>query len=103
MTCQNCNDPTAPDAPNETAGGPAGPTPGQRTRDFSGTWDTSPSVMGPMGKQNIGYVHNVVSTNGQWSRGELLDEGWGYTFALARPRLMREPGTDLGTVNLARG
>jgi hypothetical protein len=83
-------------------GGPTG-VPGVRTRDFEQTWDTTPSVMGPMGKMNPGYTHNVVSDNGQWSRGELPDTGYGYTFALRRPRLMREPGTNLGTVNLANG
>ena len=111
MTCENCSHdvgqpshaPATPDAPDSASGGPAGPTPGTRTRDFTNTWDTSPSVMGPMGKQNVGYVHNVVSTNGQWSRGELPALGYGYTFALRRPSLMREPGTGLGTVNLARG
>ena len=103
MTCKGCTEaPAAPDAP--VAGGPAGPaTPGVRTRDFGGTWDTAPSVMGPMGSMNVGYTHNVVSTEGQWARGELPDQGYGYTFALARPRLMREPGTDLGTYNFAKG
>ena len=102
MTCHNC-DTEAPGAPAPSAGGPAGPTPGQRTRDFSGAWDTSPSVQGPMGKMNVGYVHNVVSTNGQWARGELPDQGYGYTFALARPRFMREPRTDVGSYNFAQG
>lgn len=83
-------------------GGPTG-TPGVRTRDFTNTWDTTPSVRGPMGSMNPGYVHNVVSTNGQWARGELPPLGYGYTFALRRPALMREPGTNLGTVNLANG
>ena len=59
--------------------------------------------MGPMGKMNVGHVHNVVSTNGQWARGELPDQGYGYTFALRRPRFMREPMTNLGTYNFARG
>lgn len=91
--------------PTPAAGGPAGPaaTPGMRTRDFTNTWDTAPSVDGPMGSMNAGYVHNVVSTNGQWSRGELPALGYGYTFALRRPGLMREPGTNLGTINLAQG
>ena len=79
-----------------------GPT-GVRTRDFPVTWDTSPSVIGPMGKMNPGYSHNVVSTNGQWARGELPALGYGYAFALRRPVLMREPGPNLGTVNLAKG
>jgi len=52
---------------------------------------------------NVGYVHNVVSTNGQWSRGELPDLGYGYYFALRRPRFMREPRTDLGSYNFAKG
>lgn len=104
MTCDGCTDPTiAATPPDIEDGGPTGATPGVRTRDFPVTWDTSPSVMGPMGKLNPGYSHNVVSTNGQWSRGELPPLGYGYTFALRRPVLMREPGTNLGTVNLANG
>lgn len=105
MTCTNCShESTDPgDVPTDDTGGPHGPTPGVRTRDFGPTWDTSPSVGGPMGAMNVGYVHNVVSTNGQWSRGDLPDMGYGYAFALRRPGLMREPGTNLGTVNLAEG
>jgi hypothetical protein len=118
MACKNCG-PTAPGgtqidemqpsmvpAPPEPrpTGGPTGiATPGVRTRDFVNTWDTAPSVMGPMGKMNVGYVHNVVSTNGQWSRGDIPDMGYGYTFALRRPKFMREPRTDLGTYNFAKG
>lgn len=113
MTCKGCADadmgtqiddtlqpsgvPAAPSAP------PSGGGTGVRTRDFPMTWDTTPSVQGPMGSMNPGYSHNVVSTEGQWARGELPDMGYGYTFALRRPRLMREPGTNLGTVNLANG
>jgi hypothetical protein len=113
MSCKNCgpgnpggaDQPShAPSAPLPDApGGPAGPTPGQRTRDFGATWDTSPSVAGPLGAMNDGNVHNVVSTNGQWARGEIPDLGYNYSFALRRPGLMREPGTNLGTVNLAQG
>ncbi len=76
---------------------------GHSTRDFERTFDTSAGVPGPMGLMNTGYVHNVVSTNGQWSRGELPDLGYGYAFALRRPKFMREPRTDLGSYNLARG
>ena len=103
MTCKGCTEaPAAPDAP--VAGGPAGPaTPGVRTRDFTNTWDTGATVPGPMGGRNPGHVHNVVSTEGQWARGQLPDQGYGFTFALRRPGLMREPGTDLGTYNLAQG
>lgn len=106
MTCHNCSQesPDPSEVPTPAAGGPAGPpTPGVRTRDFANTWDTTPSVDGPMGRMNPGYVHNVVSDNGQWSRGELPDLGYGYAFALRRPGLMREPGTNLGTINLAQG
>lgn len=104
VSCQGCShDETAPPAPTPTAGGPAGPTPGQRTRDFDGTWDTSATVPAPMGGRNPGHVHNVISTNGQWARGELPDMGYGYAFALARPRFMREPRTDIGSYNLAQG
>ena len=67
--------PAAP-YPDQATGGPHGPTPGVRTRDFSGAWDTSPSVEGPMGRMNPGYNHNVVSTEGQWARGELPDLGY---------------------------
>jgi hypothetical protein len=56
-----------------------------------------------MGKMNPGHVHNVVSTEGQWARGQLPDQGYGYTFALRRPRFMREPRTDIGSYNLAQG
>ena len=94
--------PAAP-YPDQATGGPHGPTPGVRTRDFSGAWDTSPSVEGPMGRMNPGYNHNVVSTEGQWARGELPDMGYGYQFALARPRFMREPRTNVGSYNFAKG
>jgi hypothetical protein len=73
------------------------------TRSFARTFDTSPSVAGPMGPMNPGHVHNVVSTEGQWARGELPDQGYSYTFALRRPKLMREPRTDLGSYWFARG
>ena len=76
---------------------------GARTRDFPHTWTTSPNVPGPLGPMNIGYVHNVVSTNGQWARGELPQMGYGYAFALRRPRFMREPRTDLGSYSFAKG
>jgi hypothetical protein len=89
--------------PMPTGGGTGAPTPGMRTRDFPTTWDTSPSVQGPMGKMNPGHSHNVVSTEGQWARGDLPDLGWGYTFALARPRFMREPMTNIGSYNFAQG
>jgi hypothetical protein len=108
MACTNCAHEDQPDmapaAPMpDSPGGPAGPTPGMRTRDFPNTWDTSPSVVGPMGRINTGYSHNVVSTEGQWARGDLPPLGYGYTFALRRPHLMREPRTDLGTYNFAKG
>lgn len=74
-----------------------------RTRLFPNTWETSPSVLGPMGKMNAGHTHNVVSSEGQWARGELPDLGYGYQFALRYPRMMREPRTDLGTYNFAKG
>ena len=67
------------------------------------TWETSPSIMGPMGRMNVGHVHNVVATEGQWARGELPDQGYGYEFALRRPRFMREPRTDQGTYSFAKG
>jgi hypothetical protein len=56
-----------------------------------------------MGRMNPGYNHNVVSTEGQWARGELPDMGYGYQFALARPRFMREPRTNVGSYNFAKG
>jgi hypothetical protein len=118
MACKNCS-PTAPQgtqiddmqpsmvpaAPEtQPTGGPTGiATPGVRTRDFPTTWETGESVMGPMGKMNAGHVHNVVSTNGQWSRGDLPPMGYGYTFALRRPHLMREPYTNMGSYNFAQG
>ena len=92
--------------PPETrpTGGPTGiATPGTRTRDFPTTWDTAPSVYGPMGKMNVGYTHNVVSTNGQWARGELPPLGYSYYFALRRPKFMREPMTNVGSYNFAKG
>jgi len=76
---------------------------GSRTRSFAFTYDTPPSVGGPLGPMNIGYVHNVVNSDGQWARGELPDLGYGYAFALRRPRFMREPRTDLGSYNFSRG
>jgi hypothetical protein len=76
---------------------------GHSTRHFDRTYSESPSVQGPMGLMNVGYVHNVISTNGQWGRGELPDLGYGYAFALRRPKFMREPRTDLGSYNLAQG
>ena len=80
--------PAAP-AP-DSSGGPAGAaTPGVRCRAFPVTWEPSQPVMGPMGRMNAGHVHNVVSTEGQWARGKLPDQGYGYTFALLRPRFMR--------------
>lgn len=97
-------EPDVPDAGGFVEGGAAGADYGAHTtRSFQRTFDTSPSIQGPMGKMNPGHVHNVVSTNGQWARGELPDLGYGYTFALRRPRLMREPRTDLGSYNFARG
>ena len=92
-------------APSPAPHGPAtgDPTPGVRTRDFPNTWETAPSVVGPMGKMNPGVVHNVVSTEGQWARGDLPDMGYGYTFALRRPRFMREPTTNRGSYNFAQG
>lgn len=93
----------APGAPSpQTTGGPIH-TPGVRTRDFPQTWETSPPIQGPMGKMNVGMTHNVVSTNGQWARGDLPDLGYGYAFALRRPHLMREPMTNLGSYNFAQG
>jgi hypothetical protein len=85
--------------PDQNAGMPGA----HSTRNFGFTYEPSPSVGGPMGPQNIGYSHNVVSTEGQWARGELPDLGYSYAFALRRPRLMREPRTDIGSYNLARG
>lgn len=109
MPCQDCAhddqpsmQPAAP-YPNDRTGGPHGSTPGVRTRDFPTTWDTAPSVMGPMGKMNVGYNHNVVSTEAQWARGDLPDMGYGYRFALRRPHLMREPRTNLGSYDFAQG
>lgn len=90
-------------APDLTEPEPVAVNPGHGTRVFGWSYDTSPSVTGPIGPLNQGYVHNVISTNGQWSRGQLPDLGYGYAFALRRPRFMREPRTDLGTTNLARG
>jgi hypothetical protein len=109
MTCTNCAHDDQPDMapaapyPDQATGGPHGPTPGVRTRDFTQTWDTAPSVMGPMGRMNAGYNHNVVSTEGQWARGELPDMGYSYEFALRRPRFMREPRTNVGSYNFAKG
>ena len=94
--------PAAP-YPDQGTGGPHGPTPGVRTRDFSQAWDTAPSIMGPMGRMNVGYVSNTESTEAQWARGELPDMGYGYQFALARPRFMREPRTNVGSYNFAKG
>jgi hypothetical protein len=85
--------------PDPRAGMPGAHT----TRNFDFAYDTPPSVGGPLGPMNVGYSNNVVSTNGRWSRGELPDLGYGYAFALRRPRLMREPRTDIGSYNLARG
>ena len=94
-----------PDTPEPVAHGgeglPVGM--GHSTRSFPFTYEPSPSVGGPLGPMNVGYTHNVVSDNARWSRGELPDSGYGYAFALRRPRLMREPRTDLGSYNLARG
>jgi hypothetical protein len=74
-----------------------------RHRDYDFTYTPTSSVAGPMGPMNVGYVHNVVSTNAQWTRGDLPDMSYGYAFALARPRFMREPRTNVGTYNLAKG
>ena len=94
----------APSAPRpDGIGGPGGPTPGVRTRSFENTWDTAPSVQGPMGRMNVGYVSTTTSSEAQWARGELPDMGYGYQFALARPRFMREPRTNLGTYSFAKG
>jgi hypothetical protein len=97
-------EPVTPDAGGFVTGGNADPYGGAHsTRRFERTYSESPGVQTPFGLMNTGYVHNVVSTNGQWSRGELPDLGYGYAFALRRPKFMREPRTDLGSYNLARG
>src|ERR1700678_2968748 len=67
------------------------------TRSFDFAYEPVSSVGGPLGPMNTGYTKNVISTNGQWARGELPDLGYGYAFALRRPRLMREPRTDIGS------
>ena len=112
MPCEECskaaqdNEPSMQPAapyPNQASGGPHGPTPGVRTRDFPVTWDTAPSVPGPMGKMNAGYVSNVTSTEAQWAKGDLPDMGYSYEFALRRPRFMREPMTNVGSYNFAKG
>lgn len=84
-------------------GTPGPQIPPSRTREFPPCYDTSPDVPGPLGPLNTGYVHNVVSDNAMWARGDLPPLGYNYAFALRRPRFMREPRTDLGTYYLAKG
>jgi hypothetical protein len=111
MPCKDCETESKAAQDNQPSMQPAAPYPNQgkggphggRTRDFPTTWDTAPSVPGPMGRMNVGYNHNVVSTEGQWARGELPAMGYGYTFALRRPHLMREPFTNLGSYSFAQG
>lgn len=73
-------------------------------RDFHWTYEPVPDVNTPVGSMNTGYVTSVVSDAAKWRRGEmpafLMGPG-APGFLLPRPRYMREPGSNLGTMPMA--
>lgn len=73
-------------------------------RDFHWTYEPVPDTATPVGNMNTGYVTSIVSDAAKWKRGEnpAVRMGPGVPgFQLPRPRYMREPGSPLGTAQLA--
>ena len=73
--------------------GPSNET-ASRTRSFGWGYEPAPNVNTPVGPLNTGYVSSV-NPDGWWTRGA-IPIGGDLAFGLARPRYMREPGTNEG-------
>lgn len=75
-------------------------------RDFAWAYEPVPATATPLGNMSTGYVTSIMSESAQWRRGELPENNLGAGapgFMLARPRMMREPGSSgLGTFPLSR-
>lgn len=54
----------------------------------------------PSGPRNTGYVHSTAGPAAQWTRG-VLPIGGETGFGLGVPKVMREPGTTMGLLELA--
>ena len=67
-----------------------------RTRTFGWGYSPVPDVDTPQGPRNTGYVTSLVR-DGQWTRGEMPMEGDPNAIALPKPKVMREPGSMMGT------